>query len=317
MYKSGLIELEAVLAVARRKGFRPAAAELGMSRSALSNVVAALEVRIGVRLFHRTTRSVALTEAGEQFVARVAPAFLEIRNAMENANSQRQTPVGTLRISTSLGAARMIFAPILLAYLHRYPKMTVDIDTDGRMIDIVAEGFDAGIRLSESVPRDMVRVLIGKPLRMAVVGSSAYFAQRNLPMSPADLAAHRCIRTRLPGGAPQRWEFSRHGKAIAVDVSGNLVLDDPNLMLEAVRAGEGLGFLAEWYIEDDVACGKLVRVLQEWTSPFSRLALYYPAGRHVPAGLRALIDLIREFERAGTAAADGERDEAHTGRLQR
>jgi DNA-binding transcriptional LysR family regulator len=174
--------------------------------------------------------------------------------------------------------------------------MSVDIVTEGRMIDIVAEGFDAGIRLSEMVPRDMIRIPMGKPLRMAVVGSAAYFAQHPLPASPAELIGHRCIRARLPGGATDRWEFSQHGEPLSVEVAGPLVLDDPNLMLEAVRAGEGLGLLAEWYVEDDIAAGRLVRVLQEWTPPFSRLALYYPAGRHMPAGLRAFIDLIRELE---------------------
>lgn len=204
MHKSGLVELEAVLAVARRQGFRPAAVELGMSATALSNAVAGLEARLGVRLFHRTTRSVSLTEAGEQFVARIAPAMAEIRGATEAAASQRQRPAGTLRINTSLGAIRMVFAPLVLEYLRRYPDMSVDIVTEGRLVDIVAEGFDAGLRPSEMVPRDMVRVPIGRDMRMAVVGTPAYFAQRPKPKSPADLAAHDCIRARLPNGAPYR-----------------------------------------------------------------------------------------------------------------
>lgn len=286
--------MEAVLAVARHQGFRPAATELGMSASALSNAVAGLEARLGLRLFHRTTRSVALTDAGRQFVARIGPALSDIRDAMEAVNDHRQTPIGTLRINTSLGAARMIFAPLVLEYLRRYPGMTVDIVTEGHMIDIVAEGYDAGLRLSELVPRDMIRVPIGDDLRMAVVASPGYLAQNPPPLSPADLASHQCIRARFPSGAPSPWEFVHHGKAISVDVPGALILDEPNLMHEAARAGLGLAFLVETYIADDVATGQLVRVLQEWTPAFPGLALYYAPGRHVPAGLRAFIDLIRE-----------------------
>ena len=296
MYKSRLVELEAVLAVARRQGFRSAAAELGMSTSALSNAVAGLEASLGVRLFHRTTRSVSLTEAGEQFVARVAPAFADIRGAMEAASSQRQTPAGTLRINTALGAARMIFAPLVVEYLQRYPDMTVDIITEGRTIDIVAEGCDAGIRPRELVPRDMVRVPIGRDMRMAVVATPEYLAEHPKPMSPADLGAHHCIRARMPSGAPYRWEFAQHGETLHVDVPGTLILDAPVLMLDATRASMGLAYLAEWYVVDDIAAGRLVRVLQEWTPPFAGLALYYPAGRHVPPGLRAFIDLIREVD---------------------
>ena len=296
MHKSGLVELEAVLAVARRRGFRPAAVELGMSTSALSSAVAGLEARLGVRLFHRTTRSVSLTEAGEQFVARVGPAMSEIRGATEAATSQRQKPAGTLRINAALGAARMVFAPLVVEYLRRYPDMTIDIVTEGRMIDIVAEGYDAGLRPSELVPRDMIRVPIGSDMRMAVVATPDYFARHPKPKSPSDLARHQCIRARLPNGAPYRWEFARRGETLHVDVPGNLVLDAPLLMLDAARAGVGLAHLAEWYVAEDLAAGRLVRVLQEWTPPFPGLALYYPAGRHMPAGLRVFIDLIRALE---------------------
>lgn len=302
MRKTGLTELEAVLAVAREHSFRAAATALGMSTSALSQTVAALEARIGVRLFNRTTRSVALSEAGEQFVAQVAPALATIHTAMEQATNRRGTPTGTLRINTSAGAARQIMAPIVLDYLRRYPEMQLDIVTEGRMVDIVAGGFDAGIRLAESVPQDMVAVPFGPPQRFAVVGAPAYFAQHkrlSRPRTPADLQQHRCIRSRMPSGAMYRWEFARRGESIALDVAGPITLDEPGLMLDAARAGVGLAYLSEWNVAEDLATGRLLRVLDDWTPPFPGLCLYYPGRRHVPAGLRALVDLIREKRSAG------------------
>ncbi|HWJ36719.1 MAG TPA: LysR family transcriptional regulator [Steroidobacteraceae bacterium] len=294
MRSSGLIELDAVLAVARHRGFRAAATELGMSRSALSHAIAALEAKLGVRLFHRTTRSVSLTETGEQFVAGVAPALGQIKEAMERAGSQRETPTGRLRINTSAGAARQMMEPIVFEYLRRHPDVTVDIVTEGRLVDIVVDGFDAGVRLAELVPRDMIAVPLGPDQCFAVVGSPAYFQHRPKPLTPADLSQHRCIRSRLPSGGIYRWEFARHGEVMAIDGEGPLILDEPNLMLAAARAGFGLAYLSEWNVAADLASGTLARVLKEWTSPFPGLSLYYPGRRHVPAALRALIDLIRE-----------------------
>ena len=196
MKTSGLGELEAVLAVARHRSFRAAATELGVSTSALSHAVAALEARIGVRLFNRTTRSVSLSEAGVQFADSIAPALSTIRAAIEQVGNFRDTLSGTLRINTSTGAARQAM-PLFIAFLQRYPEMKLDIVTEGRLIDIVVEGFDAGIRLAETVPRDMIAVPFGDRQRFAVVGSPTYFAQHKVPRTPADLNAHRCIRTRM------------------------------------------------------------------------------------------------------------------------
>jgi DNA-binding transcriptional LysR family regulator len=295
MYKTGLLEIEAVLAVARLRGFRPAAAELGISTTALSSAVAGLEARLKVRLFHRTTRSVSLTDAGALFVERVRPAMSEISRAMDEVNSQGGRPAGTLRINSSLGAARMVLESLVLAYLRRYPEMTVNLVTEARNIDIVAGGFDAGLRLGEAVPLGMVRVPLGGQISMAVVASPAYLANSQLPVAPADLLSHECLRTRLPNGAPYAWEFVHHGESIQLDVPGRLVLDAPALMLDAVRSGWGVAYLAEWYVADDIRSGRLVRALQDWTPPFPGLALYYPAGRHVPASLRAFIELVREL----------------------
>jgi DNA-binding transcriptional LysR family regulator len=292
--KSGLTELEAVLAVSRQRSFRAAATELGMSTSALSHTIAALESRIGVRLFNRTTRSVSLSEAGEQFVAAVAPALVAIHGAIEQASTHHHSPTGTLRINTSAGAAHQIMTPIILEYLRRYPEMKVEIVTEGRLIDVVLEGFDAGIRLAELVPKDMIAVRFGPRQRMMVVGSPAYLAKSSPPRSPADLSTHRCIRIRLPNGAIYRWEFERRGESINVDVEGTLTLDDPVLMLEAARAGLGLAYMSEWNVASDLAAGTLQCVLKDWTPPFDGLCLYYPGRRHVPARLRALVELIRE-----------------------
>lgn len=294
MHRSGLVELEAVLAVARRGSFRAAAAELGMSTSAVSNAIAGLEARFGSRLFHRTTRSVSLTEAGRRFADRITPALMEIRSASEEINAQDQSLTGTLRINASVGAAQMIFEPLVLAFMRRHPGMTVDIVTEARLVDIVAAGFDAGIRLEESVPRDMIAVPIGGDQRLFVVGAPSYFEHHPRPQVPGDLAEHACIRLRLSHGGIYRWELERHGESMAVDVQGPLILDEPRMIVQAARAGMGLAFMSEWYVAEDLTAGRLLQVLDDWTPPFPGMRLYYPGHRHVPAALRAFIELIRE-----------------------
>jgi DNA-binding transcriptional LysR family regulator len=309
MQRAGLFELNAVVAVSTHRSFRRAATELGMSPSALSHAVATLEQRMGVRLFNRTTRSVSLSEAGEQFLARVRPALREISEAMEAVNAFRDTPTGVLRINTSEGAAQHILTPIVFEYLKRYPDMQVDLVTEGRFIDIVAEGFDAGIRLAEAVPQDMIAVPCSADLRLTVAGSPGYFERHVPPASPVDLIRHSCIRSRMPSGAIYRWEFEKHGEQLAIDVTGPLTLDSHPLMIEAALEGVGLVWVSEWDVADHVAAGRLVRVLEDWTPPFPGLRLYYPGHRHVPAGLRAFIDLIREVMSLPRPVADLEIDQ--------
>ncbi|WNG51486.1 LysR family transcriptional regulator [Archangium minus] len=294
MHRSGLIELETVLAVARHGSFRAAAKQLGMSTSAVSSAVAGLETRLKARLFHRTTRSVALTEAGQRYVQRIGPAVAEIRGANEEINSQPEAPSGTLRINAPGDAVKMIFEPLLLEYLHRYPRMKLDIVSESRLIDIVADGFDAGIRLAEAVPQDMVAVPLSKDLRMVVVGSPAYFAEHGKPRTPDDLTGHAAIRMRLAHGGLYRWELERRGEALEIDLPPRLILSDLHTLRQAARAGIGLAFLSEWHIADDLASGRLVTVLDDWCPSFPGLRLYYPRHRYVPAGLKALVELIRE-----------------------
>jgi DNA-binding transcriptional LysR family regulator len=291
-----MVELDAVVAVARRGSFRAAAVDLGMSPTALSHAVKGLEARLGIRLFNRTTRSVSLSQAGEQFIARVAPALSEIRNAMEGVNDLRDKPAGTLRINASVGAARQFLVSVVLEYLRRYPDTRVHLVTEGRLIDIIADGFDAGIRTRDVVPGDMIAVPFGADQRFAVVGSPDYFGEKPRPRTPADLTRHRCIRARWPSGGIYRWEFARRSETLSIDVPGVLTLNEPTLMREAALAGAGLAYLRQPWIAQDIAAGRLVSVLNEWMPSEPGLCLYYPGRRNVPASLRAFIDVIREIE---------------------
>lgn len=294
-----LSELDAVVGVAEHRSFRRAATALGVSASALSHAVASLERRLGVRLFRRTTRSVSLSDAGARFVERVRPALREIAAAMETVNDFRDTPTGTLRINTSEAPAAYLLEPVILPFLARYPDMRLDIVTEGRLVDIVAAGFDAGIRLVDAVPRDMIAVPCSPPLRFRVVAAPAYLERHARPRAPADLLSHACIRRRMPSGAVLGWELERAGEAVTVEVDGPLTLDSSELMVEAALRGFGLVWVNEWSVAALLAERRLVSVLDDWCPPFPGLCLYYPAQRNPSAGLRAFIDLVRASGVAG------------------
>jgi DNA-binding transcriptional LysR family regulator len=289
-----LIELDAVVAVARRASFRAAALELGLSNTALSNMIGNLERHLGVRLFNRTTRSVALTDAGRTFVDQIGPAVRDIHGAMEAVRLHQATPSGVLRINAFATAAREILSPLLLEFLRRHPQVHIDLVTEGRMVDIVADGFDLGVRSANLVPSDMIAIPLGRPRRYAVAAAPAYFQAHGTPKVPPDLLAHSCIRVRLPDGGLYRWQFERDGEPVRIDVEGPITLDEASLARMAALEGVGIGFFMESDVREDIAAGRLVRVLEDWTPPLAPLSLYYPSRKNPSAAFRAFVDLARK-----------------------
>jgi DNA-binding transcriptional LysR family regulator len=292
--KPGLPELTALAAIVSHRSFRKAADELGLSPSTLSHMMRTLERGMGVRLLNRTTRSVAPTEAGERLVARLRPLLSDIDAALAEVDDFRGLASGTLRINTSEIAARLLLRSAVPAFLQRYPQVSLDLVTEGKLVDIVAEGFDAGIRLGEAVPRDMVAVRFGGPTRFIAVASPTYLAGYPIPKVPDDLRDQTCIRFRLPSGKPYRWEFEKHGQEIAIDVQGALTLDNMELMAEAAASGMGIAYISDKSAKPYLDRGALVVVLDDWCPPIPGLFLYYPGHRLVPPPLRAFIDVLKE-----------------------
>lgn len=293
MAQSSLIEFDAVLMVARRGKFRTAALELGVSTTALSNAVGKLEQTLGVRLFNRTTRSVSLTEAGQKFVAQISPAMQDIHEAMDDARAQQATPSGTLRINAFPTAAREIFSSLVLPFLREHPQVHIDIVTEGRLVDIVAGGFDLGVRSADLVPVDMIALPLGGARRNVVVGAPSYLKAHGTPKTPQDLARHSCLRVRLPNGAIYRWPFEKDGHSVHIDVDGAITLDEASLARTAVLASVGLTLAMESDVRDDIEAGRLVRVLEDWTPTLAPLSLYYPSRRNPTAAFKAFIDFAR------------------------
>ena len=294
MQRAAVSDLSAFVAVATHRSFSRAAAELGLSPSALSHTVRSLEERLDLRLLNRTTRSVAPTEAGERLLERLRPALRDIDDALEDANAFRAKPAGRLRLNVPRSAALLLLAPVMTRFIKAYPQMRLEITAEDRLVDIVASGYDAGVRFGESIERDMVAVRIGPDLRMAVVGSPAYFRRHPKPVKPRDLHGHACIRFRLPSGGIYRWEFEKKGEVLEVEVDGPLTLSDQQVMLQAALDGAGLAIVLESHARAHLKARQLVRVLADWCPPFPGYFLYYPSRRQVPAGLRAFIDMMRQ-----------------------
>lgn len=297
MERPSLNDLAAFAAIASQRSFRKAADVLGVSRSALSHSMLRLERTLDVRLLNRTTRSVSLTEAGSRLLARLGPAIRSLDAALDVLAETRGAPAGKLRINANKGAAALLLREVVPQFLESYPDVELDFVCDGRLVDIVEAGFDAGVRLAESVPQDMVAVKVGGDVRFLAVASPAYLNACNPPVTPQNLYQHRCIRQRLPSGKRYRWEFARHGEEMTIDVPGALTLDDSELMAEAAAGGLGIAYIAEIFVQPLLESGRLVTVLEDWCPPIPGLRLYYPGNRHVPATLKAFIDVIRKANR--------------------
>src|SRR5580658_1873525 len=269
--RPSLAELISFATVAAHKSFRKAADELRVSPSTLSHTIRALETRLGVRLLHRTTRSVALTQAGQGLLSRVQPLIKEVDAALGDIDTYRSKPTGTLRINSNLIGGRILLRGAVPKFLARYPEMHLDLVTEGRLVDIVAEGFDAGIRLAESVPQDMIAVAFGGTSRFVAVAAPAYLKKHGVPKGPLDLLRHSCIRYRMRNGRLYHWEFERRGQSMEVDVRGHLSLDEERLMIEAAIEGVGIAFVAERTASEAIARRRLSVVLDEWCTPFPGL----------------------------------------------
>ena len=294
MRREDLGGLAAFVAVAEERSFTRAAARMGTSQSALSQTVKRLEARLGVRLLTRTTRSVAVTEAGEQLLASLRFAFDEIETQLVALGELRDRPAGTIRITAGQHAADTVLFPVIAELLPDYPDVNVELSIDTGFRDIVADRFDAGVRLGEQVEKDMIAVRIGPDLRMALVAAPAYFDQRPAPRTPHDLTGHNCINLRFPTlGGLYTWEFEKDGRELNVRVEGQLIFNETRLIVRAACAGLGLAYVLEDHVSEHLADGRLVRALDDWCPPFSGYHLYYPSRRqHTPA-FSLLVEALR------------------------
>ncbi|GAA5233298.1 LysR family transcriptional regulator [Verticiella sediminum] len=295
MGKPTLSDLRAFMAVAEHRSFRRAADFLGIARPSLSHAIRGLEDSLGVRLLHRTTRSVSLTEAGERLLGRLDPVMHGLDAALEEVTGEQGNLQGQLRINGNDASVELLLRTVVPEFLTRYPGVELDIVAEGRLVDIVEQGFDAGIRLGEAVPKDMVAVPLGPDIRFLAVASPRYLAARPAPEVPDALARHQCIRQRLPSGKRYRWEFSKRGQALEIDAPGPLTLDSNPLMVAAAIEGLGIAYVPEPYARAALDDGRLVTVLEDWCPRIPGLSLYFPGNRHVPASLRAFIDTIRDL----------------------
>ncbi len=294
MGREDLGGLAMFLAVAEEKSFTRAAARLGVSQSALSHSMRRLEAKLGLRLLTRTTRSVSPTIAGERLLATLGPALDDIDDMLSSLTELRERPAGTIRITTSKHAARTILWPVVERLTAENPDIVVELSVDSGLTDIVADRFDAGVRLGERLEKDMIAVRIGPQLRMAAVGSPAYFAKHGTPITPDDLARHPCINLRFTtSGGLYVWEFEKAGRELKVKVEGQLVLNDVDLTVDAAVAGRGIAFMIEDHATDQIANGHLVRVLEDWCEPFDGHYLYYPSRRQPSPAFSLFLETLR------------------------
>jgi DNA-binding transcriptional LysR family regulator len=292
-----LRDLDAFVAVARTRNFRRAALEQRVSVSSLSQRLRDMEERLGVRLMNRTTRSVALTEAGELLLARVGPAMVDVGDALDRVRGLRDVPSGRLRINAPPPAIDLVLAPMIAPFLKAYPKVDLEIVGDSSFIDIVAAGFDAGVRYGEHLAQDMIAVPLGPPQRYAVVASAQYVAQHGRPKHPKDMLDHACIRTRFGSGAMLDWEFEKAGRVVKVAPPPKLIATYLGLAMPAVRDGLGFWLTFEGYVREHVKSGALVSVLEDWCPPFPGPFLYYPSRRQPPPALAAFVAFVADWRK--------------------
>jgi len=294
MQREELVDLSAFLAVAEEQSFTRAAARIGTSQSALSHTVRRLEARLGVRLLTRTTRRVSATEAGERLLRTLSPALSSIAEEIASISELSERPSGTVRITTSEHAAASLLWPKLRSLLPDHPDVHIELSLDSGLTDIVADRFDAGVRLEETIARDMIAVPIGPPLRMAVVGSPEYFSSNPRPLRPQDLARHCCINLRMrSSGGIYAWELEKGRRALRVRVEGQATFDSASMVRQAALDGFGLACVMEDQIRDHVEAGRLIRVLEDWCPPFPGYHLYYPSRRNASAAFRLVVEALR------------------------
>lgn len=286
-------ELTTFLAIANHRSFSRAAVALGVSASALSHAMRGIEERLDLRLFNRTTRSVALTEAGQRLYARIGPAFRDIEEAIDELDVLRGKPSGTLRINAGRAAVQLVLLPVVTRFLHAYPEVRVELAINDGLIDMVSEGFDAGVRFGETIAADMIATALGPRLRSAIVASPAFFELHAKPLHPQDLRRLPCVRLRFPSGVYYTWEFERGGMELKIAVDGPLAIGDMQLTLEAALDGVGLAYVFEGMAQTYLDQGRLVRVLEDWCPYYPGLFLYYPSHRQVPAALKAFVEFAR------------------------
>ncbi len=293
MQHADFADLDAFTAVAQARGFRAAATLRNVSASSLSEAVRRLEARLGVRLLNRTTRSVTPTEAGQKLLERLSPALADVALALDEVNAFRDSPTGVLRLNVPLIVAKVILPRLLPGFLAQHPGVAVEIVAQDSFVDVLAAGFDAGVRYDERLEKDMIAVPLWGPQRFVVVGAPAYFARHGRPSHPREVLDHACIRHRFDSGVTYAWEFEKDGEVIRLDPPGRLTSTNADLELAACEAGVGLLATFEDFVAPSLAAGRLEAVLQDWLPPFSGPYLYYPSRRHMPAPLRAFIDFIK------------------------
>src|SRR5580698_9439818 len=305
-----LRDLDAFVAIARAKNFRRAALDQHVSVSSLSQRLRAMEERLGVRLLNRTTRSVALTEAGELLLSRVAPAMHDVNGALDEVRGLRGVPSGRLRINAPPPAIDLVLAPMVAPFLAAYPQIDLEIIGDSSFVDIVAQSYDAGVRYGEHLAQDMIAVALGPPQRYAVVASADYVARHGRPKHPKDMLDHKCIRVRFGRGTMLDWEFEKAGRLLKVSPAAKLIVNYPGAAYRAARDGFGFWLTFEGYVREDIKAGALVSVLDDWCAPFPGPFLYYPSIRQTPPALAAFIAFVgqwRKRERKETVFAPDKR----------